>query len=188
LVNCPLAASAVSPAGLYRTIELFSPTLLIGEVDCFLKGDEQLRGLVNSGHTKDAAFYIACVKAGDDYEPRRWSTWAPKIFAGIGRIAGTIEDRAIIAKMARKRRTKLSRNSAALCGLMTSGVCHRWAADHAEEIRAADPTVPEESQRPAADIRVVLLALADSAGVGDAGAMVSHRTLCGEADTHGDGA
>lgn len=95
LVQRPLPTSSASAAGIYRTIELHKPTLLIDEVDAFLKGDEQLRGLINSGHTRDAAFHLCCVPIGDDYQPRRWSTWAPKILSGIGRLAGTLQDRAV---------------------------------------------------------------------------------------------
>src|SRR5439155_16309209 len=75
LVNRPLAASSASAAGIYRTIELHRPTLLIDEVDSFLKADNQLRGLVNSGHTRDAAFHLGCIAVGRDFEARRWSTW-----------------------------------------------------------------------------------------------------------------
>ncbi len=59
---------------MYRVIELHHPTLLSDEVDAFMRGDDQLRGLVNSGHTRDAAFHLGCFPVGDNIEPRCWST------------------------------------------------------------------------------------------------------------------
>lgn len=165
LVNRPLAASSASAAGIYRTIELHRPTLLIDEVDTFLRGDEQLRGLVNSGHTRDAAFHLGCVAIGRDFEPRRWSTWTPKILSGIGRLADTIEDRAIIVRMRRRRRDEAAER-------LRHGTrfeefrrkCARFAADHTEEIRGANPSIPDALNDRAADNWMPLLVLADLAG------------------------
>jgi putative DNA primase/helicase len=191
MVNCPLAASATSAAGLYRVIELHRPTLLIDEVDAFLKGDEQLRGLINSGHTRDAAFFISCVKVGDDYEPRRWSTWAPKVFSGIGRLADTIEDRAVILKMRRKlpsQRTEKLRRKIQFADLRSKSV--RFVAEHADAIRSADPAVPDELNDRAADNWSVLLAIADLCGpVWAARARQAALALSGlDAESRGDGA
>jgi len=165
LVNRPLAASSASAAGMYRTIELHRPTLLIDEVDAFLKGDEQLRGLVNSGHTRDAAFHLGCVAVGRDFEPRRWSTWTPKIFSGIGRLADTIEDRAIIVRMRRRRRdeaTERLRHGTRFEEIRSK--CARFIADNEQAIRGANPAIPDALNDRAADNWTPLLALAELAG------------------------
>jgi hypothetical protein len=186
-----LAASATSPAGLYRVIELHRPTLLIDEVDTFLKGDESLRGLINSGHTRDAAFFISCVKVGDDYEPRRWSTWAPKIFSGIGRLADTIEDRAVILKMRRKlpsQRTEKLRRKIQFAELRSK--CARFIADNSDAIRLVDPSVPDELNDRASDNWSILLAIADRCGpVWATRAREAALALSGvDAESRGEGA
>ena len=56
IVKRPLAASNISPAALFRSIDTWQPTLLIDEVDTFMKENHELRGLINAGHTRTAAF------------------------------------------------------------------------------------------------------------------------------------
>ena len=166
LVAKPFAASSATAAGIYRIIELHHPTLCIDEVDSFVHGDEQLRGLVNSGHTRDAAFHLGCSVNGDkDFEPRRWSTWAPKVFSGIGRLADTIEDRAIIVKMVRRRKNEP-------CERLRFGMTFedirrralRFINDHKEEIQNNTPPVPDALHDRAADNWTPLFILADLAG------------------------
>jgi putative DNA primase/helicase len=166
MVFRPFAAASATPAGIYRTIELHHPTLCIDEVDAFMRGDEQLRGLVNSGHTREAAFHLACAATADkEFEPRRWSTWTPKIFSGIGRLADTIEDRAVIIKMARKRKKEA-------CDRLRHGTrfddiprkALRFVNDHTEAIRNGNPSLPAALNDRAGDNWTPLLVLADQAG------------------------
>jgi hypothetical protein len=44
-------ASNISPTAIFRYIEETRPTLLIDEADSFVKDNEELRGILNSGHT-----------------------------------------------------------------------------------------------------------------------------------------
>ncbi len=166
MVFRPFAAASASAAGIYRTIELHHPTLCIDEVDTFMRGDEQLRGLVNSGHTRDAAFHLACATTADkEIEPRRWSTWTPKIFSGIGRLAATIEDRAIIIKMSRKRKNDACERL--LHGTRFDDIPRkalRFVNDHTEAIRNGNPSLPAALNDRAADNWTPLLVLADQAG------------------------
>ena len=46
-------ASNISASALFRYVEETRPTLLIDEADSFLKADEAMRGILNSGHTRD---------------------------------------------------------------------------------------------------------------------------------------
>ena len=73
-----LSSNITAPA-LFRYIEDVRPTLLIDEADSFVKDNEELRGILNSGHTKAGANVIRNV----DHKPRRFSTWAPKAIATI---------------------------------------------------------------------------------------------------------
>jgi putative DNA primase/helicase len=48
-------ASNISAAAVFRYIEDERPTVLIDEADAFIKNNEEVRGVLNSGHTKTAA-------------------------------------------------------------------------------------------------------------------------------------
>lgn len=76
LVPRPLMSSSITPSALFRSIDAWQPTLLIDEVDACLKDNEELRGLINCGHTRDSAFIIRCV--GDDHTPKRFGVWGGK--------------------------------------------------------------------------------------------------------------
>ena len=87
LVPKPLSAANVTPATIFRAIDRWHPTMLIDETDTFLSDKSELRGILNSGHTRSQAYVIRCV--GDDLVPKQFSTWAPKAFAAIGRMHPT---------------------------------------------------------------------------------------------------
>jgi Protein of unknown function (DUF3631) len=99
----PLLSGNITPAALFRSIEAWKPTLLVDEADTFLKMADELRGILNAGHTRDTAFTVRA--EGDSNEPRMFSTWAPKVVAAIGRLPDTIEDRSIRVVLARKPTT-----------------------------------------------------------------------------------
>jgi hypothetical protein len=165
LVPRALLSSNISPASLFRIVERYSPTLLIDEADSFMRDNEELRGILNSGHTRDAAYVVRTV--GDDHEPRRFFTWAAKALALIGRLPDTLADRSIVIPMRRRapgeqvERLRLDRPGA-FEDLRRRAA--RWAADHLDELRAADPEVPGEIGDRAADNWRPLLAIADLGG------------------------
>lgn len=100
LVFRAVLASGITPAAIFRVIAAHKPTLLIDEMDTFIEANDELRGILNSGHTKDAASIIRC--DGDPPDPKRFSTWAAMAFAHIGKIPDTLEDRSIRLPMRRK--------------------------------------------------------------------------------------
>lgn len=179
LVRRPLGASSASAAGLYRCIEMHAPTLLIDECDAFFDANEELRGLINSGHTRDAAFHLGCVKVDGDIEPRRWSTWTPKLLCGIGDhwLADTVRDRAFVVRMERKRASEPAerlRHGLRFDDLRRQ--CARFATDNEAAIRNANPAIPANLNDRAADNWLPLLALADLAG-GDWPRRARHAAL-----------
>src|SRR6266567_753175 len=97
LVRRPLSASNITAAALFRTVEKLEPTLLVDEADSFLRDNDELRGILNSGHNKAGAHVIRLV--GDTFEPRVFSTWCPKAIATIGKLPPTPMDRAIVIPM-----------------------------------------------------------------------------------------
>ncbi|MEZ5933899.1 MAG: hypothetical protein R3F54_18505 [Alphaproteobacteria bacterium] len=72
LVPRPLPAANITPAAVYRAIEACTPTLLLDEADTFLADNFELRGVLNSGHTRATAYVIRSV--GDEHEPRQFAT------------------------------------------------------------------------------------------------------------------
>lgn len=140
LCNRPLAVSNISPAALYRTIAVFKPALLIDEGDSFLNDNEELRGVINSGHIKDAAFVIRC--EGDDHKPVRFSTWCPKALAMIGNPPDTIQDRSIMLYLRRKLSDERTAAHAEEYDEEFASVrakILRWVADHDTALRLAKP-------------------------------------------------
>jgi putative DNA primase/helicase len=77
LVPRPLSTANISAAATFRTIEAARPTLLIDEADTFLSENEELRGILNSGHRKGGQVIRT---VGDDFEVRAFSTHTP-VFA-----------------------------------------------------------------------------------------------------------
>ena len=165
LVPRPLHASNLTPAVVFRTIDLAHPTLLMDEAGTFVHSADEFRGILNSGHTRAGAFVVRTV--GDDFEPRRFSTWTPMAFALIGKLPDTLSDRSIVIPMRRRQRDeKIDRfrhdRTEDLKALARKAA--RWAVDKAKTLREVDPTVPETLNDRAADNWRPLIAIADAAG------------------------
>ena len=163
-----LMASNITPAALFRSIEKYQPILLIDEADTFLSKHDEMRGLLNAGHYRSTAQVIRSV--GEDNEPRIFSTWCPKSIALIGKLKGTLEDRAIPISMRRRtpeeaivplRRDRIHDELSE-----TRRRAARWVKDHLERIREVEPeAVPGLDDR-AQDNWRPLLGIADVIGEG----------------------
>jgi putative DNA primase/helicase len=167
LVCCkPLPTANVTAAAVFRTIEAAGPTLLIDEADTFLRDNEDLRGVLNAGH-KAGGQVIRCV--GDDAEPRAFAVFGPAAIAAIGRLPGTIADRAIEVRMKRATRAERPeplRTAAEAEGAELARRCARWAADNTGRLRDADPALPAGLFNRAADNWRPLFAIARAAAGG----------------------
>jgi hypothetical protein len=171
LVFRALLASGISHSAIFRVVAAHKPTLLIDEMDTFVEANEELRGLLNSGHTRDAATIIRC--EGDDHEPKQFSTWACYAFAHIGRIPDTLEDRSIRLPMRKKlpgeRVASLRQTGPAARALHEElsalrGQIARWVEDHAPAIAAAHPSPVDGLSDRANDNWMPLLSIADALG------------------------
>jgi len=165
LVKNPIPTSNISPAALFRSVEKFQPTLLLDEADAFLRYREELRGILNAGHSRNSAYIVRTV--GEDHDPKRFSTWCPKAIGAIGKLPGTIEDRGIILQMRRKtagekverlREDRLDQFKS----IQQKAV--RWVQDNMEYLKFIDPEVPGELNDRAADNWRGLLGIATLAG------------------------
>ena len=138
---------------------------MIDEADAFMKENEELRGIINSGHTRDTAFVIRTT--GDDHTPTRFSTWGAKAIAGIGRLADTLMDRSIILELRRKLPTEqVERLRYAEPSLFPDlrSMLARFAEDCREAVRIARPALPESLNDRQQDNWEPLLAIAQVVG------------------------
>ena len=168
IANRCLAASSVSVASIFRTVEAVEPTLIIDEFDTANRNHE-MRAIINSGHTRGTAFVLRNVRAkNDDWTPKRFPTWCPKAIGGIGSLPSTIHDRAIVICMKRKQREesvarmRASRLENELEELRRK--IARWTADNAVAFAETDPDMIEGISDRAADNWTPLLAIATVAG------------------------
>jgi putative DNA primase/helicase len=161
----PLAASNITPSALFRSIDAWSPTLLVDEADAFMKDNEELRGILNCGHTRDSAYIIRTV--GDTFTPTRFNVWGAKALAGIGHLADTLMDRAITLELRRKLpHEEVERLRYAEPNLFETLAAKlaRFSNDYREEIRKARPELPHNLHDRAQDNWEPLLAIAGVAG------------------------
>jgi hypothetical protein len=153
----------ISPAAVFRVVEAARPTLLIDEADTFLRENDELRGILNSGHRKGATVIRT---VGDNHEPRCFSTWAPCAIALIGRLPDTLQDRSVVCALRRRKpseRVESFRGDRADHLHVLARKAARWCEDHAAELTAADPDMGELQNRTADNWRP-LFAIADVAG------------------------
>ena len=165
LVHRPLAASNITPAALFRAVDAWKPTLLVDEADAFMKDNEELRGLLNCGHTRDSAYIVRVV--GDDHTPKRFNVWGAKALAGIGHLADTLMDRAIVLELRRKLpHEEVLRLRHAEPGLFDdlASKLARFAMDKRDALRRSRPDLPAALNDRAQDNWEPLLAIAEIAG------------------------
>ena len=167
LVNKSIIASNVTPSVIFRLVDSCQPSLLIDEADTFMNGSEELRGIINSGHTKAGAFILRTEGEGADRQPKRFSTWSPMVIAMIKTPPDTIVDRSIMVTLRRKMRDESVRKIP--LDLKTDykafrQKCTQWAIDSAMTLRISNPNTPQVSSDRAQDNWGPLLSIADLAG------------------------
>jgi len=163
LVNRPVVAANISSPAFFRVIEEMQPTLIIDEADTFLRGNDEIRGILNSGYSRKTAFVV---RVANETGGRlaRFSCWCPKVIAAIGRLPETLADRCIMVRMQRKLGVEKCVRLRELKGLELRRKCARFVRDHEAEILGRQPVIPAELHDRAADIWEPLLALAELAG------------------------
>jgi len=167
VVHVGLGASNVSPSVIFRAIDLWKPSLLIDEGDTFLNDNEELRGIINSGHTRSGAFVLRTEGEGANRQPRKFSTWAPMAIAMIKTPPDTIKDRSVMITL----RRKLPGESVDRLPIELAEQhrdlrqkCQRWAIDSMDVLKSVDPNVPPVGNDRAEDNWRSLLAIADHIG------------------------
>ncbi len=165
IVYRAMMASNISPAALFRSIDAWGPTLLLDEADAFMPENEELRGIINSGHTRDSAYVVRVV--GDDHTPTMFNTFGSKAIAGIGKLPDTVMDRSIVITLRRKlpdEKVERVRNTSSSAFSNIGRKLARFAEDNADAISISEPKLPEQLNDRAQDNWEPLLAIADAAG------------------------
>ena len=95
--------SKITPAAIYRLIERDQPTLIFDEADRFLRGNNDLNGIINAGHARFEATVIINKRLPDgNHDPVEFPVWCAKAIAGIGKQDDTLTSRSIVIALRRK--------------------------------------------------------------------------------------
>jgi Protein of unknown function (DUF3631)/Domain of unknown function (DUF3854) len=188
LVRRPLPAVALTAATIFRSIETWQPTLLLDEADGLLKdakGNDnlELRSIINAAHTRDFAYVPRCIDK--THEVKKFSTWAPKAIALIGRMPDSMMDRSIPISLRRKTKAetvaRIRETSPEVFAELRSKIA-RFVQDQGNAIGAHSPTLPAGLNDRAEDCWLPLFAIADVAG-GDWPTLARKAALALSADT-----
>ena len=77
--------------------------MVFDEADRFLRGNNELNGIINAGHARFEATVIINKKLPDgNYEPIEFPVWCAKAIAGIGKQDDTLTSRSIVISLRRK--------------------------------------------------------------------------------------
>jgi putative DNA primase/helicase len=166
-------SSNISPAAMFRLITARRIVLLIDETDTFVRGNEEIRGIINSGFDKETATVtrVVPVNGNGSLGVADFSTWCPQLLAGIGDLADTIQDRSVVVTIVRKLKSQTvpklrARDAGPLRDL--SGQAARWAQDNmaavAEIVEAGPEGMPDELNDRATDAWEILFAIAQQVG------------------------
>lgn len=172
LCHATIPTANISAAALVRSIDEDNPpTLVIDEGDTVFakrrgersEGAEDLRGIINAGHSRGWPYLRWDAKARTT---ETCSTFAMAIIGGIGDFPDTIEDRAVIVRMRRRAPGEAVapfRRRRAVPGLQALRArLHAWGTANVEALKDVGPELPVEDR--AADVWEPLVAIADRAG------------------------
>lgn len=185
----PLITVNASEPAIYRSISDDPPTLLVDEADTIFgpksgERGEALRGLLNAGHQRNrpALRYDAATR-----QVEQIPTFAMAALAGIGALPDTIEDRAVMVRMRRRRNDetvapyRLRRDRPALRAI--AGQLDAWIRPAFASLEYAEPDLPVDDR--AADTWEPLVAIADDAGAfWPERARYAAKAMTDDADAH----
>jgi len=165
LVPRSLWTVGAKEAGLFRSIERWSPTMIVDEADTLLVNNEPLRAIINSGWTRGSGV-LRC--DGRDRTPRLFPTFCPKAIGMKGRrLPDTTLSRCIIIELQRKKSSDRvghfgHLDDAELVNLRRQA--QRWAMDNVATLKTAIPELPAGFENRLGDNWRLMLAIADLAG------------------------
>ena len=162
-----LSTSNITGSALFRSIEIYKPTLCIDEIDTFINDNEGIRGVLNAGHSRDNPYIIRCV--GDDNEPTAFNVYGAKAISGIGKIPDTLIDRSISLTLKRKMKNEGKRRVKEWPLEVSNTIqsqLSRWSNDNLQAVKDASPILPVSINDRAQDNWEILLKIAHVLGKG----------------------
>jgi hypothetical protein len=166
-----LMASNATASSLFRSIDLWQPTIFFDEADTFFKDNNDLLGMVNAGY-KSSGFVLRSEAVDDSFVPRKFPVFGAKSIAGIAlekHLPDSTLSRGIVINMRRKLPdetvTRLRYAEPGLFARLCAKLV-RAADDFAEEIQQVRPHLPDVLSDRAQDNWEPLLAIATVAGGG----------------------
>ncbi len=166
-----LMASNATASPLFRSIDLWHPTIFFDEADTFFKDNHDLLGMVNAGY-KSSGFVLRSEAHGDSFMPVKFEVFGPKSLAGIAlerHLPDSTMSRALVINMRRKLPDETVTRLRYAESSLFANICvklERAADDYAEAIQHARPHLPEALSDRAQDNWEPLLAIAEVAGDG----------------------
>jgi len=174
LVPRPVLSVNSTVAYVFRKIsdEAGLPTLLMDEIDAVFSkgkgdGNEDLRGLLNSGYRKGATAGRAAIR-GKEIVTEEWPSFCAVALAGLNQLPDTLMTRSIVVNMKRRRHGQVvepyRRRVNAGEALELYMELEAFANCVRQTITDAWPELPEGIEDRDADIWEPILAIADAAG------------------------
>lgn len=167
LVHQPLQTINATVPYIFRSLsDQDPPTLIFDEADTVFgtkakaEANEDLRGLLNAGFRRGQTVGRT---VGPMHTPQQFPTFAPAILAGIGRMPDTIEDRAVVIVMKRRKPTETVEQFRFGRDVP---ILHELRAELARWAETITPGIPEDLPvyDREADTWEPLIAVADAAG------------------------
>ena len=154
----------ISEAALFRSIELWNPSLLIDEADDILAENEPLRAVINSGWTRGASV-LRCI--GDEKTPHVFPVFCPRALGMKGNgLPDTTLSRCIDVVLKRKKEAEQVEHFRAIddAGLQElRAQALRWSIDVTESLKGAEPEMPKGFNNRLGDNFRLIFAIADLA-------------------------
>lgn len=160
-------ADSISASSVFRTVQLLDTiTLLVDEADTFLRENEELRGVLNSGFEAGSGV-IRVAEVQGEHVPVFFPTSCAVAVAAIKGLPDTIEDRAVPVVLKRKTQGETivrlrDPGAREALGILARKLA-RWGVDHVAGLPLL-PEIPVAFGDREGDICVPLLAISDQAG------------------------
>jgi hypothetical protein len=160
-----LVCVGLNEAVLFRSIDLWQPTLITDEADTAFVDNEPLRAVYNSGWARGIGV-LRCV--GDDHTPKLFEVFTPRALGLKGRnLPDTTASRCIALEMKRKLPDETVSDFAhmddAIFAMLRRKLA-RWADDNWEALSKAQPQIPAGFHNRTRRNWWLLLAIAELAG------------------------
>jgi uncharacterized protein (DUF983 family) len=177
LAQNPRPTTCISTAALFRLAHKYAGqmTLIVDEIEGTLSGKEkssELTALLNAGWRRGLTVPRVERSSKGEFVVREYETFCPKVLVGLGRLADTVEDRAITIVMQRKRDDEIVRDffweEAKDEAEPIKQALEAWSSnpETIEQLRSMRPEMPRNLSDRAREGWRILVAIADMAGNG----------------------